>query len=333
MTSLVVIIASAVCFSSVHGHGYITVPAARNWRRGEYDADSGNGRGVCGDRAAWTANYLDVFDGVKATFTAGGVVDFKMRITVHHFGHIEMSICDRRINSSLSDPQACLRRGLLQRAPPPLDCQPNDSRGYCQPLDSAHPERYYLPPGRGIHVMQYRIPADLECAECTLQWRWWTANSCVPAQGYGCYWEQMDAAGWNSRAWHGHFSGRPCRLQPGVAGCGEEFKNCADIRVQRSGAPAPPTPSPAPTPTTPAPIPTPSPAPSPITPEPTPSPTPPTGPACEHEKDCGVSAWCNDTSYEDFCRRNGQTNFCPTPHCRWSGAAMAGVSRHLRRVS
>merc|ERR1711915_1023018 len=49
---------------------------------------------------------------------------------------------------------------------------------------------------------------------------------------------------------------------------------------------APPTPTLAPTPPTP----------------PTPTPPPPTG-GCEHEKDCNVSAWCTDTSFEEWCRQ------------------------------
>ena len=101
----------------VKGHGYISRPAARNVRAGEYDADSGNGAGVCGDRAAWQRNYIDYYDGVKATYTAGQVVDFEMRITVPHYGHFELGICDRRINSSMQDPRACLRMGALEKSP------------------------------------------------------------------------------------------------------------------------------------------------------------------------------------------------------------------------
>merc|ERR1719422_335785 len=42
--------------------------------------------------------------------------------------------------------------------------------------------------------------------------------------------------------------------------------------------------------------------------------------ACEHEKDCDVSLWCQDTTYEEWCRRNGQAGHCPAPYCRQGGA-------------
>merc|ERR1719210_2084040 len=38
--------------------------------------------------------------------------------------------------------------------------------------------------------------------------------------------------------------------------------------------------------------------------------------ACEHEKDCEVSLWCNDASYENWCRAMGEAGSCPTPYCR-----------------
>merc|ERR1719422_436437 len=81
------------------------------------------------------------------------------------------------------------------------------------------------------------------------------------------------------------------------------------LQVEVSNGPNP-TPSPQPTPAPPVePTPTPSP--------PAPTPAPPTG-ACEHEKDCDVSAWCRDTSFEAWCRLQGQSNHCPAPYCTWA---------------
>jgi len=78
--------------------------------------------------------------------------------------------------------------------------------------------------------------------------------------------------------------------------------------TQTTGVTPPGTPSPTPGP------PTPTPAPTPPTP-PTPTPPPPTG-GCEHEKDCNVSAWCTDTSFEEWCRQQGLFGQCPAPFCR-----------------
>merc|ERR1719464_1574352 len=36
---------------------------------------------------------------------------------------------------------------------------------------------------------------------------------------------------------------------------------------------------------------------------------------CYHQKDCEVSLWCADTSYEQWCLINGQAGNCPAPYC------------------
>merc|ERR1719499_1536622 len=82
------------------------------------------------------------------------------------------------------------------------------------------------------------------------------------------------------------------------------------LNVASPPSPSPPSPTP-PSPTPPSPSPTSPPTP----PTPTPPPTPPTG-GCEHEKDCNVSPWCNDTGFEQWCRQQGLAGQCPTPYCR-----------------
>lgn len=220
----------------------MSVPSGRN---GNNNGANSPGA-VCGQ-----SQYLDAYNGVQHTYAAGQVAEFELVITAHHMGHFEFSICDQRISSSLSDPTSCLQRWRLQRVDPSesySDCKPNDARGDCQPVDPAHPERWYLPPGGGRQSMRFRIPANLECAQCTLQWRWWSANSCVPKKGYGCFWDRLDAAGWTSDNWHGWYSGHPCGSSPGSPGCGEQFANCVDISVSSNRSSPLPTPPLIPTP-------------------------------------------------------------------------------------
>merc|ERR1719422_2198918 len=298
--------------TEAHGHGYISKPIGRN---GNMNGANQPGAVCGGDR------YLSSFRGIQATYSAGQVVEFAHVITAHHFGHLEMSICDRRINSSVADPSACLRRWRLERVAPPADCRPNDSRTDCQPVDKLHPERFYLPPrSRGrTHKFRYRIPSGLNCAECTLQWRWWTANSCVPAEDYGCYWDQLTAAGWSTRGFHGYYSGKPCgsSRQPMCNNNGEQFVNCADIKVLRSGAPAPPTPPtpPAPTPT-PAPPTPPAPTPTPVTPAPTPPPA----------VDCGSCTQCLANNGVCYTQPESWCNLYPT--FTWCGSALVQTQPH-----
>merc|ERR1719251_685034 len=62
-------------------------------------------------------------------------------------------------------------------------------------------------------------------------------------------------------------------------------------------------------------------APSPTPPSPSPTPPAPTPgvSTCEHEKDCNVSAWCNDNGFEEWCRNQGLAGACPAPFCRQTG--------------
>lgn len=119
--------------------------------------------------------------------------------------------------------------------------------------------------GDDVHRMVFYLPANLQCAgKCTLQWRWWTANSCEPKPDYKCYFDAIKALGWNAEQWWG--GDGTCTRQPSSpntyeSGCGEEFANCADIEIS-AGLPNPtekPTPAPtaAPTPSSPTPAPTP----------------------------------------------------------------------------
>merc|ERR1712151_1319259 len=58
----------------------------------------------------------------------------------------------------------------------------------------------------------------------------------------GCYWADFEAQGWDKRAWCGAFCGGCSSLleansssNASLRGCGEEFRNCADIAVLGAG--------------------------------------------------------------------------------------------------
>lgn len=261
----------------VAGHGFMSIPAARNLGNGPkngYCQHCGNGNtNVCGDGNQWPAssNYWKFTNG-PTTVVPGGVLQIEIQITAHHKGHFEFSICNKQINGGeATSNQDCLNEYLLERVPPEVtygsDCLPNDRRGDCQPLDDLHKERFYLPPpgsavggkwskaynGYDIHTMNFYIPADVTCSgKCTLQWRWFTANSCVPKPDYGCYFEKMQRLGWNSDQWCGSYCGTCTNVAstPNTyqRGCGEEFANCADIEIATSGPTPAPTLAPTPAP-------------------------------------------------------------------------------------
>lgn len=302
------------------GHGVLVVPPLRGGTAGTeknaFCPQCGNGPGVCGDGGQWPNNsdYLGFVDGPKATFKAGEVAEFQVHINAHHKGHFEFRLCDQRLSHSTQDPLGCLAKHILKRASPPSDCVPNDRRGDCQPIHVAYPERWYLPPTAGLHSMRFKIPSDLQCAECTLVWAWWTANSCTPAKDYGCYYDQMKAQGWDAGAWCGAFCGTcgsslveanaSSAAGWAAGGCGEQFRNCADITVLASGSNAAPTTTksvtPAPAPTTTKPV----------------APTPAPAPACRPVGDCSMHSWCNMQRLTSLCASKGAT--CDSPFCKMS---------------
>jgi len=110
-------------------------------------------------------------------YAPGSVLDIAVTITAHHRGHFEFRMCD---SAKLSDPKevtwACLSQNLLKRVSVP---------GEVSPVDTNHPERYYLDPecapgyNKTVYA-KYQIPSNLTCERCVLQWWWVSANTCNP---------------------------------------------------------------------------------------------------------------------------------------------------------
>merc|ERR1719203_362541 len=243
--------------------------------------------------------FLNWDQGPITTLEAGRMVEFDIRVTAHHKGHFMFRLCDQPLSSATGGLQAeetCLNEHVLQRVRPMdihSDCSPNDVRGDCQPIDEANPGYWYLPPkgnaeqstgasplnAPGVpYKFHYWIPQSFTCEKCTLQWWWLSANSCTPhPDAYNCYFQNMTKQGWNAQEWCSgicSFSGTCPPTQGGPINCGEQFKNCADVRVVGDSGP---TPQPSPAPPTPAPqlVPTAVPTPTPvIVSTPVPSPTP-----------------------------------------------------------
>jgi len=224
--------------------------------------------GLCGDPVQgkqvatdWrTETYLTPTS-VQATYTAGEIVTFVIAISTHHQGHYEFKLCNKTISgstlSSRAEGQACLDAYTLERAPLDPTCSPNNGVADCQPIDTRHPGRWYLPPGgegtpssdtdanlpydvSEVHVMKYKIPDGFQCDSCTLQWYWATGNSCLYDIDYKHYF-QVD---WPAAGWSMTDAGKWCQwcvsdwANEDTAVCGgrdrgfgEEFWNCADIAV------------------------------------------------------------------------------------------------------
>jgi len=298
MKSMLLWVVCLRCLTLGQGHSYLALPASRNLlanlagledcphclQSGGPDNVKERGsavwptrlaptsHGLCGDPVQGKSNppswkdetYLKSGP-ITATYRSGEIVEFQVAVSTHHLGHYEFRICDRALDtntiSSPEEGQQCLDQWLLQRAPPLEDCQVNDARGDCQPLDPKHPERWYLPPAGSqtpvagqnfddsmapsypssaeVHIMRYKIPDGLSCTACTLQWYWSSGNSCVYDGDYFDYYRGISQLGWDASAWQPQILATWANCENSCCNSekfGEEFWNCADIAVLPGGS-------------------------------------------------------------------------------------------------
>ncbi|KAF4650564.1 hypothetical protein FOL47_001067 [Perkinsus chesapeaki] len=215
--------------------------------------DAEGTHGLCGD--PWEGGSGDLLPlnqqpymqqgPVVATYKKGQTIEIDMHLTVHHWGHFEFRICKGGLNgdkfSTQIDGQKCLNENLLLRPNPDdrEECKNSkniDASNYdCQPIDTNHPERWYLPPqsfgsgGMMNYKMLFKLPDDLTCDVCTIQWNWITGNSCL-VDGYKEYFAMFKGkypsldSSWDQ-------SNSP-KDSCDTARNGEQFWNCADVKIQ-----------------------------------------------------------------------------------------------------
>ncbi|XP_022655374.1 uncharacterized protein LOC111247988 [Varroa destructor] len=202
----------AVLIALVKSHGRILEPPGRSsaWRTGysapiNYDDDQlycggftrqhnvNEGRcGICGD--AWdTPTPRENEDGglygtrrVYRTYSKDETVDVTIEITAHHKGYFEFRLAPAWSNNGTT--QAELDKHLLY-------------------IEESKSTRYTLPPGsgNGLYEFRVRLPTNVTCERCVMQWHWWTGNR------------------WDI-----------CPDGRGQLGCGpqETFRGCSDIAIR-----------------------------------------------------------------------------------------------------
>mmetsp|Transcript_32272 Transcript_32272/g.47706 ORF Transcript_32272/g.47706 Transcript_32272/m.47706 type:complete len:635 (+) Transcript_32272:70-1974(+) len=292
----------------VNGHGYVHSPRSRNWfavEEGvqgvdivglpdkEYCPDCLNTNelpnGICGKPAAGSSytEYLDS-DGnempwiSQETYIAGQQITVKQTFTAHHYGHVFLSACDLGKQSK----QDCFDN-------PNNWLEFVNDNFYNMPKDNSHPERGYLKRGFMEHEMVFKLPDNVSGDQVLIQWRYITANSCLP-EGYHNYFNSfIGDPNYNvvTEDWKGP-NMQNCDKYPQDGskpdgGAPEQFWNCVEVTIN----PGTPTPPPVPTPPTPPPTASPvsTPAPVPIVPNPSGIPFP-------------CCSW-----YSDFCEQPDNT--------------------------
>ena len=116
------------------------------------------------------------------SYTRGQIIEVRVDVTANHRGHFQFGLCPEN-----RDSEACF---LMN----PVSFE--DGSG-----------KFFIKQGTGTHRVRLRLPAEVTCDKCVLQWRYVAGNN------------------WGT-----------CPDGSGKVGCGpqEEFRACADIRITRA---------------------------------------------------------------------------------------------------
>merc|ERR1719270_1779 len=202
-------------FYTVSGHGRLISPPSRAsmWRFGfENPIDYNDNEGFCGgyahqqfemggkcgicgdaydapirDHEAPNGKYANGI--IAAEYNSNDIIDVAVEITSNHMGYLIFKMCAN--NDIMSDPtQDCFDQT-------PLTVYPSGE------------EKFQLPKpyNVGIYNLKLKLPQDVTCEQCILQWTYITGNSWgVDKNGIGC------------------------------VGCGpqENFRACSDIKINKN---------------------------------------------------------------------------------------------------
>merc|ERR1711998_367703 len=221
---------AAVAFSAVYvdAHGYLKVPAARNWARsikehetyepqslpaggpGSVFGGGGYEHGMCGDSKSSGDQKWNIPGEIQKTYYAGDSIEMSAVITAHHLGFFEAQLCNKQdISEECFYSNRLMREGCTNvndeecyRVWKPLlstEVNTNSLGGFSGAVDAVN-----LGSGN-IFTTEFSykmvLPKDVTCSHCVLRWHWFTTNSCEPTSD-------------------------------GKSGKSEEFWNCADVRIQ-----------------------------------------------------------------------------------------------------
>lgn len=181
--------------------------------------------GVCGGRSGddsgdFEAGGKYVTKKITATYSAGQVITLQVSMSAPHRGRWTFSVC--KVPDGATDAQE--RKAVTQQ------CMDSHRLTIVDPKNPGKGTPYWwvgsLP--NGDYTLQAKLPDDIECKRCVLQWHWESGNSCkLP----------------------GTPTGKGFEIDVGKDSCEgatnmEEFWNCADIAILPKGTPVPPPPKP-----------------------------------------------------------------------------------------
>lgn len=117
---------------------------------------------------------------IVAEYEQGGILSATVSVIGHHNGFFEFTLCDvSQCGGEISE--ECLRNRRLCRKllrEPVPECETGTNME-CGPIDRNYPTRFYVPCRQhewvdtyGNGLMKYRLPHDMYCSHCVLQWYW-----------------------------------------------------------------------------------------------------------------------------------------------------------------
>lgn len=210
--------------------------------------------GICGDSLRGPQDhkfggkyYYPAWDAKRVAFYhPGQVVDFEIDLVIHHNGFFQFYLCDLDACGKKDIEASCFWNDhcrLLERAPTESCESSKDLR--CGPIDPKYPSRWYLPChfgpdspageellGGKMGTMKYRIPDDITCKHCVVQWYYHTGNFCN-AEGYVEYFRSKNGPKWpKCKGQGGSFGGYNATHQACGGWVGpEEYFGCADVSI------------------------------------------------------------------------------------------------------
>lgn len=207
------------------GPGY-TYAGGRKWTSAgavKWNRKVNAKHGVCGGISGETSGDFEAggkyaTKKIAGTYAAGQIITLRLTMTAPHGGRWSFGVC--KVPDGASD--ADERRAVTQR------CLDSRRLIIMDPKNPGKGTPYWWvgKATNGDYSFQAKLPDDVECARCVLQWHWETGNSCnIPGTPKG--YEMSSTMG-------------SCE----GAQVMEEFWNCADVTILPKGSKVPPPPKP-----------------------------------------------------------------------------------------
>ena len=92
---------------------------------------------------------------IAQTYSKEEIITVQIEITVNHGGWFEFHLCPTN-NARTTATQECMDRWPL--------------------IQTNGEVKFAVPEGLGIASIQLRLPQDLTCSQCVLQWKWNTGK-------------------------------------------------------------------------------------------------------------------------------------------------------------